>query len=1045
MGGRGRQGRGRALARGVLACAVLAGLAASARTLGSGETADDVVRPGEIRTFLVEAAAGTALHLRLEHGHLDLGLRVRGPEGETVGEVENVLRRTDPLTLTAVVEQPGTQRVEIWLRSRPGRGGSIRLTLGPLGAAAPADALRIEAQRLRAEGDQALAAQDATRYVRALEAYERGVALFARAGDEAQRVETLTRKGELLEAMARLPEARTALEEAVRGWAALGDRAREADTQGVLGLVTTELGAPRDAVTLIEQALALRRSVAPFPVSEAVLLNLLAVALGNLGDLSAAVDRYSEALPLARQDGDAELVALVLKNRAMDLEQLGESERAMADLDEARDTFRTLGNTNQQGHCEYALGIILEHLGRAADSWRAFDRALPLFEQTGDARFVAFTFNHLGLLRLRTGKPDQARELFQESLTRLEASGDQRSSVQLRVNLARTLLESGRPAEAIAPLTAGREGLHAVGDRVQEAICLTELARAEMLTGHLLEARRHALEALQLTEELRGSITGPSARAAYAAVVHGRYELLAGVLMALHAREPRAGWDAAALEASESARARALLEVLAAARVDIERDVDPALRAEERTLDQRTGHARHALVEVLGRPHRAEEADAVERQLEALRFEREALQERMRASSARYASLAPARPLSVEEIRTEVLDDSTALVEYLVGERQSFVWVVSRSGLRSATLPGRHAIEQAVAALHRRWSAPHAVDDGGALARALSRMVLGPVADALGARSLVVVADGALQQIPFAALPVPGRSTALIERHTVVSSPSASVLPALGAPRSGPSAGPELAILADPVLARQPGVSPALLRSMEDTGLRALEPLPGARREASAIAARLPADRVVRAIGPDASRATAMGPDVAGASIVHFATHALLDVKRPELSGIVLSDRDASGKPRPGFLSLADVSSMRLSADLVVLSACRTALGKEVRGEGLVGLTRAFMDAGAKRVVGSLWSVPDAPTAALMSRFYALLLGEGRSPAEALRGAQLALRRERRFSAPEAWAGFVLQGDWRPLAPRPEPAPAMSEGRVPNDDELSGGGRAPPR
>jgi CHAT domain-containing protein len=160
-----------------------------------------------------------------------------------------------------------------------------------------------------------------------------------------------------------------------------------------------------------------------------------------------------------------------------------------------------------------------------------------------------------------------------------------------------------------------------------------------------------------------------------------------------------------------------------------------------------------------------------------------------------------------------------------------------------------------------------------------------------------------------------------------------------------------------------------------------------------------------------------MGPEVARARIVHFASHALLDVRRPELSGIVLSSGDAAGGSAPGFLSLADISTMRLSAELVVLSACRTALGKEVRGEGLVGLTRGFMDAGARRVVGSLWSVTDAPTAALMTRFYALLLGEGRSPAEALRGAQLALRKQRRFSAPQAWAGFVLEGDWRPLDP----------------------------
>jgi CHAT domain-containing protein len=323
-----------------------------------------------------------------------------------------------------------------------------------------------------------------------------------------------------------------------------------------------------------------------------------------------------------------------------------------------------------------------------------------------------------------------------------------------------------------------------------------------------------------------------------------------------------------------------------------------------------------------------------------------------------------------------------------------------------------------VAALRRRWSDPDAVDDGGSLARALSRMVLGPVAGAIGPRTLVVVADGPLQQIPFAALPLPGGSQLLIERHTVVSSPSASVLPALGTGRQGDTAGPELAILADPL----PGThaahldgSSTLLRSMEDTGLQALEPLRWTRREADAIAARLPPERVVRALGADASRKVAMGPEVGRARIIHLATHALLDLRRPELSGIVLADEDAEGRPRPGFLSLADISGMRLSADLVVLAACRTALGKEVRGEGLVGLTRGFMDAGARRVVASLWAVPDAPTAALMSRFYALLLQNQLSPAEALRGAQLALRRERRFSAPWAWAGFVLQGDWHPL------------------------------
>ena len=1031
-GGRRRGERGLQLV--VVACALLAPTAAAGSVLAFGEALDEVIHPGEVRQLEVEATAGTAMHLRLDHGHLEVGMRIVGPGGETLGQVENVLKRLDPLTLTAVVERTGTHRVEIWLRSQQARGGRFHLALGAASPATDADRRRLEAQDLRARADALVDGQDASRFPEALEIYDRATALWGHYGDEAQRAETLVRKGELLAQMGRLPEARSTLEQALEVWRAIGDRAREADCQGVLGLLATEMGDPRSAVATLEQALALRRSVAPLPAAEAFLLNFLAVALGNLGDLPGAVERYTEALALAREDGDEELVALLLKNRATDLDNLGDSERALMDISEARDTARRMGKSGEEGYAEFALGMTFVHLGRTAEAWRAFQRALPLIERTGDARFVALTLDHLGLLRLDEGKPNQAGELFRQALARLEASADLRSAVNMRVNLARTLVASGRPNEAIPSLSTSRAELHAIGDRVAEARCITELARAELATGRLFDARRHMLEALQLTEELRGSISGPSARAAYAAAVHGRYELLTSVLMALDAREPGAGWDAAALEASESARARALLEVLTAARVDIERDVDPGLRSEERALEERTARARKALVEVLGRQHSPAEADTVERELESLRAEREKLQERMRASSPRYAALAPARPLSVAQIRSEVLDDSTALVEYLVGEHQSFVWVVSRTGLRSAVLPGRRVIERAVTAVHRRWSNPDAVDDGGGRARALSRMVLGPVADALGPRNLVVVADGALQQIPFAALPRPGHPDALIERHTVVSSPSASVLPALGTTRPGATAGPELAILADPALgapAARGVAGTALLRSMEDTGLRSLEPLQWTRREADAIAAHLPADRVVRALGPDANRGMAMGPDVARARIVHFATHALLDVKRPELSGIVLSDGNTAGKPGPGFLSLADISGMRLSAELVVLSACRTALGKEVRGEGLVGLTRGFMDAGARRVVGSLWSVPDAPTAALMSRFYTLLLDEGRSPAEALRGAQLALRRERRFSAPEAWAGFVLQGDWRPLPGLPAPPPTARDDNGP--------------
>jgi CHAT domain-containing protein len=190
--------------------------------------------------------------------------------------------------------------------------------------------------------------------------------------------------------------------------------------------------------------------------------------------------------------------------------------------------------------------------------------------------------------------------------------------------------------------------------------------------------------------------------------------------------------------------------------------------------------------------------------------------------------------------------------------------------------------------------------------------------------------------------------------------------------------------------------------------------LPFTRREARAILAAAPPGSSRAALDFEASRATLTDPALAQYRVLHLATHGFLNASRPELSGIVLSLFDAGGRPQPGFLSAADAYGLELGADLVVLSACRTALGREVSGEGIVGLTRGFLHAGAERVMASLWKVDDAATAALMARFYRALLGpQEASAAGALRAAQLELRGGSRFRHPYYWAAFQLQGEWR--------------------------------
>ncbi len=447
--------------------------------------------------------------------------------------------------------------------------------------------------------------------------------------------------------------------------------------------------------------------------------------------------------------------------------------------------------------------------------------------------------------------------------------------------------------------------------------------------------------------------------------------------------------------------------------------------------------------------------EAAERKLEDALAEYGQVQADLKASSPAYAALTQPQPLSVAEIQTQILDGKALLLEYALGDKRSFLWAVSPDSVRSFELPGRARIEGLARLYYDLLTARNLRPPGETLAawkqridradadaertgRELSRLLLGPVGKLLDDRPLLIVADGALQYIPFAALSVPSGAP-LAARHDVVSLPSASALAVLRRDIRGRARAPKaLAIFGDPVfqktderLTSRPGNRrPGKLERMKlasatrgewspagsrqgDAERLAFRRLPSSAREARAIAALVPPNQRLLALGFDASRARALSPELAQYRDLHFATHGVLDSRRPELSKLVLSLYDERGRPEDGFLRLNDIYNLRLDADLVVLSACRTARGQEIRGEGLVGLTRGFMYAGAARVLASLWSVEDRATADLMATFYRDRLRQGLSPAEALRRAQLEIARQPGRKSPYFWAGFSLQGEWR--------------------------------
>jgi len=521
-----------------------------------------------------------------------------------------------------------------------------------------------------------------------------------------------------------------------------------------------------------------------------------------------------------------------------------------------------------------------------------------------------------------------------------------------------------------------------------------------------------------------------------------------------------------AFEALERSRARTLVEMLIAAHIDFTNGIAPKLLQRKHALQQSLVALSDERIR-LSSPQQAAQTTVLEKRIEELLSQYQQAESEICRESPAYATLMQPSPLSAKEIQQWELDRDTILLEYLLGEDRSYLFMVTKTSLGVYRLPKRQDIETVARQVYEQLTAlsrspethgnnpqaKHAISADVEAQRpysvTLSRIALEPVASAIRRRKrLVIVSDGALQYIPFAALPVPEISDLrpLIRDHEIVNLPSISALAALRRDERARSRKPEkaVAVLADPVFSsddprvenrsygtKSGSLNPRAIRrslnprairkgsiqSIGDSDLSSLSAvlprLVSSRQEADAIIAVTPKGQALEMLDFDANRSMALSPELSRYRILHFATHGFIDSKRPELSGLVFSLVDRGGRPQIGFVGLQDIYNLNVPADLVVLSACGTALGAEVHGEGLIGLTRGFMYAGASRIISSLWQVDDAATAELMRQFYDFLERHEMSPAAALRQAQLAMSKERRWSDPYYWAGFTLQGEWK--------------------------------
>jgi CHAT domain-containing protein len=835
-----------------------------------------------------------------------------------------------------------------------------------------------------------------------------------------------------------------------------------------LGLVYSSLGEKQPSLTHYQEALARWRNLADRR-GEAHTLGGLGAVYATLGELQQVLDYYHQALAIWREVGDSYGRASTLSGLGKTYFALGENEQSLNYYREALPRWREVKDRRGEAYTLKDIGAVQRAQAEEQQALDSYRQALPLLRAVGDRRGEADALAGLGAVYVSLGKTkgraayEQARDYHDQALQRWQQAGDRRGAAYARHALGDVHYALGELPPAFEQNAQALQLFRAVGDQRGEAAARYSLARVAFSRGDANDARAQIETALGLAETLRTRVASQELRASYFATLRGYYEFYIALLMSQHQRHPPANQHAAALEASERARARSLLEILTEAGDGPSQGIEPALLAQERALLQQLNAKAAAHLQLLSDEQTATQAVLLGQELSTLNAEYQQVQAQMRARSPRYAALTQPQPLKLAELQ-RLLDADTLLLEYALGEERSFLWAVTPTTLASFELPKRAEIETAALAWYesltvrrrRQPDQPNQPQRGLGLpprpetqvlktAADLSRVLLEPVAKLLRGKRLVIVADGALQYLPFAALPEPeterrrdgeterqGDISPLIVAHEIVSLPSASTLALLRREAAGRKPAEQLlAVLADPVFepsdervaaktavpASQPAFSeqPQARRVLEKLAQRAgfIPRLPFTRQEAEKIAALVPQTNQMLALDFRANRALVMSGELGGYRYLHFATHGLLDSERPGLSSLVLSLVDERGAPRDGFLRAHEVYNLKLSAELVTLSACETGLGKAVWGEGLLGLTRGFMYAGAPRVLVSLWSVNDHATAELMARFYRKLLAEGLPPAAALRAAQIEMWKQPRWSAPFYWAGFTLQGEWR--------------------------------
>jgi CHAT domain-containing protein len=956
---------------------------------------------------------GTWYEVMLNQPDDDLTLEVLRPDGRRLDMMDAFPFGEERLVINP--SENGLYEIRVGDVSVKSR---YRVSISAGRTSPPHDAAWLEAERLTASAKEDSNTRTRPAQQAAADKAQQAATLWEAMGDLPSEIRSLLMAGTALQKLSKASEARDLFRQADEIARPLNDARTLAEILNDAGVCSWQLGETIEARTELLGAIR-QWDRAQFEFGKAASLENLGLVAWQTGHLGESILNHDQALPVFKRYGATEAVGLTLNNLALAYAAEGNFRLALNNLNSALGLLKADDKTAVARVWVNIASVDIQG-GKWPDAAKAAQTGLSKLLSDQDPRALGEARTILGRVSIENSRPSEAIDYLTQAGVEFSRAQDRRGEASSKHHLGVALAHLGRVDEALDHLEGALRIRNELGIYDMAAESLFEIAQIETQRGNLPAASSRMDEALSLIESIRTQVAGDQFRAFYVAARYRYYELQIDLLARLKL-------EAAAFDVSERSRARSLLDLLGEERA-APVGIPAELRSKEEQLQQQLNLNARILVEAAADKDHSR-TDRIRDEIEVLTAQFDETEEEIRNASPGFDT-GNAKPLTLSQVQ-QIIGEDTTLLEFALGKERSYLWVITDRSQKLLDIGPRSAIENLSRTVLRILRTPPDLrppHDTSALLNyaiaQLSSLLLKQASPLMRTPRVALVTDGILQYLPFAALTDPARPGRYFgEDRELVTLPSASTLGPLRRRRS--SGGPAqkiAAIFADPVFGYP---DKRLVDALAERGITKRESsgagvhypqLAYSGDEARAIAAAVGSSAFRMAVGFDATKAALKSLRLAEYRIVHFSTHATIDDESPLLSALILSLVNKRGEPLDGILRVHEVYGLDFrNTDFVMLSACKTGLGREVTGEGFLGFTRAFLYAGARRMGITFWEIDDQASAALNGAFYRNMLGTARmSPALALAKAQATIRGRANWKDPYFWAGVTLVGDWGP-------------------------------